>query len=158
MKYTKEEAKERYPGVNFCGQIFYIGDRARIGVEARIGDWAIIGAWASIGARAIIGDWAIIGDRASIGVEARIGDRARIGVETRIATVCSKYVGNIVPMKDRILIRFGCETHSAEDWKRKGENYAKKHNETDYWNKSGKNIINLLIAEAEVYQREYKQV
>ncbi len=81
-----------------------------------------------------------------------IREGADIGARAVIATVCAKYTGNIVPMKDTILIRIGCETHSVSQWELHGTTLAEKHNEREWWNRTGKAMLLFLISEASQYQ------
>ena len=122
MWYTKEEAEKKYKGV-FFGSAAYIGEGADIRAGAYIGAGADIRAGADIGERADIGEGAVI------------------------ATVCSKYVGNIIPSKGRIDIRIGCEIHDVETWDKKGKALARKHHESEWWEKTGKNMLEFLKAE-----------
>ena len=92
-----------------------------------------------------------IGAGAVIRAGADIREGAVIGAGAIIATVCSKYTGNISPGKDGVLIRIGCEVHTAPDWTAHGPEYAAKHDETPWWESTGKRILAFLVGEAENY-------
>ncbi len=81
-----------------------------------------------------------------------IGDNAVIGDHADITTVCSKYVGNIVPMSTGVLIRIGCETHTPESWLAHGDSLAEKHNETEWWQGTGHDMLAFLSNEARRYE------
>ncbi len=102
MKYTKEEAEKKYPGVIFLGNVS-------------------------------IREGASIGERASVGEGACVGAGACVGERASITSVCGKCTGNIVPMKDKVLIRIGCEIHPIEQWRSHGEELAEKYNEKVWW-------------------------
>ena len=154
MKLTKEEATQKYPGVTFSG-VSYIGAGAVIGADAFIEADAFIGAGAVIKADAVIGKRAVIEAGAVIGADAVIRKRAVIGAGAVIASVCAKYVGNIIPYKDHVDIRIGCEVHDVETWDKKGKVLARNHRELEWWEKTGKNMLKFLKAEVVNYINQY---
>ena len=97
------------------------------------------GAWIGQGAR--------IGQGAWIGQDAWIGQGARIGQDARIDVIHSLYTGNISSIKP-LLIRIGCEVHSVSDWLENGIYIATKHNESIWWEQTGKAMLTFLISEA----------
>ena len=99
---------------------------------------------------AVIGAGAVIGERAVIGAGAVIREGAII------ATICHRYTGNIVPMKDMILLRLGCEMHTADEWAKEGAKICQKHNELAWWESTGERIIYFLAAEACLYEDKEK--
>jgi|SRR3990167_806063 len=97
-------------------------------------------------------DGATIGEGAVIGAGAVIGYRAFIRDGAFIATVVSRFVGNIIPMPDGVLIRIGCETHTTAKWVADGEEIAGRYNESAWWQEHGRPMLAFLTAEAEQYQ------
>lgn len=124
MKYTLKQAQKKHPGVHFYGDYFYIGEGADIGAGA------FIGAGADIRAGAFIREGAFI------------------------LTVCSKYICNIIPYKDRVEIRIGCESHTVEDWEKLKEALADKH-DREWWDKTGARIYEFLKGEVAQYLKDY---
>jgi len=128
MYLTTEEARRKFP-------------------KAGIRDGAIIGE------RAYVGERATIGERAYVGEQATIGEGAYVREGAYIATVCSSYTGNIIPMEESMLIRIGCEIHDCETWKKAGAALARKHDEFKWWQDTGKNMLKFLLSEAASYER-----
>ena len=83
---------------------------------------------------------------------ATIGEGAVIGEGAFIATVVSRFVGNIIPMPDGVLIRIGCETHTTAKWVADGEEIAGRYNECAWWQGHGLPMLAFLTAEAEQYK------
>jgi hypothetical protein len=82
----------------------------------------------------------------------RLGDG--VTINKRFLTIIDKYTAHIYPSKTNgTLIKIGCELHKPGEWKTNGRKYAKKHNEVEWWDSVGKNILELLIKEAELYDR-----
>lgn len=173
----KEEASQRWPKVTFTGDILEIGEGAKIGEGTRVGAGAMIGAKAEIGKNVWIGEGAwisegadigekvVIGVKATVGVGALIGEGAKIrakaeigegaviceGAEIRegadIFTICSKYACNIVPFKDHISIRIGCESLPVTEFVKSQDDLAAWHDQ-EWWDKTGKRIFDFLVEEA----------
>lgn len=143
-----------------------IEDGAVIGPGSVIGPGAFIRAGAFIGARAFIRDESVIRDEAVIGKgavirdeavireEDVIGETADVKAKADILTICSKYNGNIIPMKDgKIFIRIGCEVRLPDDWLANGETLAIGHGEESWWAEIGKRMLYFLLCEAMKYQK-----
>lgn len=143
MIYNNQEAKAQFPQVRFYGYSFFIG------VGTVIGEGAVIRADADIRKGVVIGEYVDIGARAVIGECAVIREGAVIN------SVCSTFNGNIIPMKDTVLIRIGCEIHTMEEWDEHGAAYARKACESEWWENSGKYMYGYLKGEAERYQEKY---
>ena len=88
---------------------------------------------------------AVIESGAVIESDAVIESGARIG------SIKSKFIGNISPTKEGMNIRIGCEIHSIEDWTKRGAAIARRADESEWWNKTGKAMLTFLKNEANVY-------
>ena len=106
--------------------------------------------------RAIFWGGVWVGEGADIGARAIIGEGADIREGADIVSVCAKYTGNIVPLKTGIQIRIGCETHAIDSWLAHGVTLAAKHNEAEWWETTGKRMLDYLITEANLYIAEHK--
>jgi carbonic anhydrase/acetyltransferase-like protein (isoleucine patch superfamily) len=143
MRYTDEEAEEKYPNVIFLGNYFFIRDGAYIGEDAVIREGADIGSGAVIGEGADIGSGAVIGEGADI----------REGAV--ITTVRTRYTGNIYSLNSKMIIRIGCEHHTIAEWDAHGAAYARKDGEAVWWEEIGKYQYEYLKGEALRYQEKY---
>ena len=81
---TKNEAEQKFPGVEFAGEVWIggnvqIGGGVSIGSGVRISSNVQIGGGVSIGGGMIIGIDAIIGDGVWVGSNVRIGSNVQIG-------------------------------------------------------------------------------
>jgi len=86
-----------------------------------------------------------------------IGAGAFIRAGATIASVCSRYVGNIIPMADdEVLIRIGCEIHTPEDWDKHGAAYARQADATGWGEATGTRMLEFLKGEAKSYLLEGK--
>lgn len=74
----------------------------------------------------------------------------------RIATICARYKGNIIPYKDHIDIRIGCEIHPPEYWAKHGKAKARYHHEREWWESTGKRMLTFLREEAKQYAEKYQ--
>ena len=97
------------------------------------------------------GGYCIIKGEAVIGVRAVIGTGAVIGEGAVIATLCTKYVGNIIPYENRVLIRIGCEIHNSDEWERDQVSIAEKYGELKWWKLTGRRMLEFLKKECQLY-------
>jgi len=130
----------------------WIESGVMIGSGAVIKSGAVVGSGARIRSGAVIESGAWIESGAVIGSGAVIESGAVVGV------VHHKYNGNIIPYKDRIDIRVGCEIHAPEVWKKKGAALARMHRESKWWQDTGKHMLKFLLNEAANYERDYREV
>jgi hypothetical protein len=72
-----------------------------------------------------------------------------------LSSVWNKYAGNILPTKDDVLIRIGCEIHTIKEWNEHGASYARQDGEAAWWKESGQYILEFLKGEVERYRAKY---
>ena len=126
MELTLKQARAKYPYVNFDGNHFYIGEGA------------------------VIREGADIWEGADIGEGAHIGEGAVIREGAYILVVYSKYDCHIIPYKDRVVIRIGCESHTIEEWEKLKEPLADQH-DRKWWDGPGCRILEFLKGEVKAY-------
>ena len=86
----------------------------------------------------------------------KVGNDVSLGNGVRLGSIIGyKYTGTVYVSKEQILIRIGCEIHSIDKWQAHGATLAAKHNESVWWKETGRRMLEFLIGEAELYQKEY---
>lgn len=87
----------------------------------------------------------------------RLGDCVSLGDYVRLVSINHEYVGTLVVDKSGVEIRIGCEVHSAAQWDLHGKKLAEKHNESAWWEATGKYMLELLKVEALNIEKELKK-
>jgi len=151
MYLTTEKARKKWSGA-------VIGSGARIRSDVMIESGAVIESDVMIESGARIRSDVMIESGAWIESGAVIGSGAVIESGAVVGVVHHKYNGNIIPYKDRIDIRVGCEIHAPEVWKKKGAALARMHRESKWWQDTGKHMLKFLLNEAANYERDYREV
>ena len=80
----------------------------------------------------------------------------RLGNGVSLVSIQVKYTGTLVINKNDVQIRIGCETHPVAQWEAHGSTLAKRHKESQWWDKTGKNMLIFLISEANLYGKKYQ--
>ncbi len=111
--------------------------------------WLKLGNRVRLGDGVSLGDCVRVGDGVSLGNDVRMGDGVSLGNDVSIISISHKYIGTLVINKDSVNIRIGCEVHPIEQWENHGAQLADKHCESEWWDTTGKHMLELLKHEAE---------
>jgi len=100
--------------------------------------------------RVSLGDWVSLGNGVSL------GNYVSLGNDVRLISISHKYIGTLAVSKEGVLIRIGCEVHPAEQWDAHGAALAAKHLESEWWEATGKYMLELLKVEDKSIEKELK--
>jgi len=139
------------------GDCVRLGDNVSLGDFVRLGDNVSLGDCVSLGDFVRLGDCVSLGDCVRLGDNGRLGDCVSLGDYVRLVSINHEYVGTLVVDKSGVEIRIGCEVHSAAQWDLHGKKLAEKHNESAWWEATGKYMLELLKVEALNIEKELKK-